>query len=69
MKMYYEGKDNKLDWEGKTSIVENPNPGNACVVIIAENGRGTPVININAGKLVPDNWVGKRVRITVELLP
>ncbi len=67
--MQYHGKENKIDWTGKTRIVQHPVHGKACIVVVAENDQGTPVLNIDAGKLVPDNWVGKRVKVTVELLP
>jgi hypothetical protein len=36
---------------------------------MVETNEGVPILALAAGKLVPDNWVGKRVRVTVELLP
>jgi hypothetical protein len=66
--MIYEGTENKVEWAGKTSIQSHPETGLATIVLMLENDKGTPVLAIAAGKIVPDNWVGKRVRVTVELL-
>jgi hypothetical protein len=67
--MIYEGPENKIDWTGKTLIVPNPHcHGYNEIVVMVETDKGMPVLALAAGKLVPDNWVGKRVRITVELL-
>lgn len=67
--MRYAGDDNKIDWTGTTEVIRAVNPARNLVSLMVENDAGKKVLAIDAGKVVPDNWLGKRVRITVELLP
>lgn len=68
--MRYAGNDTKIDWTGATETITADNPPRRLVVLLVEHdSTKKPVLMLDAGKLVPDNWIGKRVRITVELLP
>jgi hypothetical protein len=67
--MKYEGPESKIDWTGKTLIIPHPVHGYNEIVVMVETNEGVPILALAAGKLIPDNWVGKRVRVTVELLP
>lgn len=68
--MRYAGNDDKIDWTGTTEVMTAGDPPRRLVALMVEHEKTKkPVIALDAGKLVPDNWLGKRVRITVELLP
>jgi hypothetical protein len=67
--MKYEGPDSKIEWEGTTEFILAGEPVRALVSLVVEDGKGRKWLALDAGKLVPDNWAGKRVRVTVELLP
>ena len=60
--MQYVGSDSTVKREGKVESEQ----GHA--VLAVENPEGRVVLLIATGKVVPDNWVGERVRITVEKL-
>jgi hypothetical protein len=56
--MFYEGTDKKIEWTGRM-----------------EQNEGRPFLAVEkvylalgTGGIVPENWQGKRVRLTVELL-
>jgi hypothetical protein len=66
--MKYEGPDAKIDWTGTTEIIQAGEPPRMLVSLFIEDDKGRKWLALDAGKIVPDNWVGKRVRITVELL-
>jgi hypothetical protein len=58
----YVGKESKVEWVGKVEVTQ----GQFCVVVEHEDGH--PVIAIGVGRVVPENWLHERVKITVEKL-
>lgn len=59
--MHYTGDKKEIEWAGEVIVTQ----GQMCV--LEENKDGVPFIAVAAGMLVPENWVGKRVRVTVKL--
>jgi hypothetical protein len=59
--MHYTGSKKEIYWKGEVIVAQ----GQMCV--LEENKDGVPVVAVGAGKLIPENWVGKRVRVTVKL--
>lgn len=59
--MHYTGTKKEIEWKGEVIVAQ----GQLCV--LAENDRGVGVVAVGAGKLIPENWVGKRVRVIVKL--
>lgn len=57
--MQHMGDQKTLEWEGKLGIVHNQ------LVVLVENKEGHVVLAVGCGKIVPENWVGERVKITV----
>lgn len=60
--MKYVGTETKIQYEGKMIVTQ----GRFCVML--ETSEGEVVIAIDAGKLVPENWLHERVRVIVEKL-
>ena len=54
--MFYTGKDKKIEWRGPVSV----HSGQLFLV--------DGIIAVPVGKAVPENWVGKTVKVTVELV-
>jgi len=64
--------DRDLVFEGPTTVerVDDPEATGGpqhttCITI--EDDKGHPCMMIGTGALVPENWIGRRVRITVSL--
>jgi hypothetical protein len=60
--MRYVGTDNKIEWEGDTNVVTRPNPSTVMVSLTTKH------ILMDTGTLIPRNWIGKRVKVTIELI-
>jgi hypothetical protein len=63
--MRYIGEDGKVDWVGKTGV--ELILGKKAMVLNCENSSGEVFIAIATGSLVPSNWLGKRIKVTIEL--
>jgi len=59
--MHYTGDKKEIEWHGEVIVAQ----GRMCV--FTENDEGVPVVAVAAGKIIPENWVGKRARVTVKL--
>lgn len=59
--MHYTGDKKEIEWRGEVIVAQG------LMAVLDENKDGKPVIAVSAGKLIPENWVGKRVRVTVSL--
>ncbi len=66
--MYYTGKVNKIDWQGQAVPRDYRGNDGLNVELHAENDEGRVMFVFSVGRLIPENWHRKRVRITVELL-
>jgi hypothetical protein len=62
--MIYTGKKTKLDWSGRMAAHD----GHPICLIEDDSGKVTHMV-LSTGGVVPGNWQGRRVRITVEVLP
>jgi hypothetical protein len=58
----YVGNKSKVEWVGTVQVTQ----GQLCLVVESEDGE--PMLAIGLGKVVPDNWLHERVRVTVEKL-
>lgn len=57
--MKYVGDKDKIEWEGRTGLAQ----GQACLFVGPDE---QPTIAVGTGAVVPENWIGERVKITVE---
>jgi len=60
--VHYSGTDNKIVWEGESKLqYRDISPPHMAVL-------QTNYLMFDAGTLIPENWLGKRIKVTVELV-
>lgn len=59
--MHYTGDKKEIGWKGEVIVTQGR------MAVLDENDRGEPLIAIAAGKLIPENWVGRRVSVVIKL--
>jgi hypothetical protein len=60
------GNQSEINWTGRVGV----EPVTSTLAITPEDENGKPVpVRIGVGKIVPEDWIGCRVEITVKRLP
>ena len=59
--MHYSGDKNEIEWRGEVIVTQGR------MAVLQENKDGDPVLAVGSGKMIPENWVGKRVHVLVKL--